>query len=153
DRAVAAMLRIKSLCSGAGRTGGAAPTGGAGTSSCFIGGDEAVSPTGKGELYTLVEPTPTGEKEVEGEPLAEHAVDEFKTQKAEERHRTPELLKELDKRRTATAKAEKVYPLLRRAVITLAKTVTEQEKYTEIVPETTKPEKVDCPEDVKAAAE
>jgi hypothetical protein len=138
DRARAAMERIRRLC--------------ASGESCFTGGESGVTPTGSGELYTIVRPTDEGEQEVEGQELATHAVGEFLTQPAEERHRTPELTEELARRRTPQGRAALVYPLLRRAVITLTRTVSAEEQYTETIPAHTESESVTCPDEVKRAA-
>lgn len=90
---------------------------------CFVGGRAAVSPTGEGELYTLTALDAAGiSHEVEGAPLAEHAVGEFLTHPAEEPHRTPETTARLEAPGTTAAqKADLVYPLLRRAEITLTR--------------------------------
>lgn len=98
---------------------------------CFSGQMKA---SGAGELHTLTKPTAGGEREVEGKALAEHAVEQFKTEAPEERHRTPEVLEELEKRKKSPERQAKdvVYPLLRRAEITLTK--QEEEKYEVKVP-------------------
>ena len=57
-----------------------------------------------------------GDVEGKGTELETHAVGEFETQEAEERHRTPELEKAIKRQRTPADKAQLVYPLLRRAV-------------------------------------
>jgi hypothetical protein len=95
--------------------------------SCFVGGQDAISPTGEGELYTLTALDAAGAtREVEGAPLAEHAAGEFLTQPAEEPHRTPEMTATLEAPGTTTQqKADLVYPLLRRAEITLTRNRTE----------------------------
>jgi hypothetical protein len=99
---------------------------------CFVGGadsvvahgcDEGPAPscTG-GELHTKV----VGNKEVEGKPLAVHAVPEFESAPEEAPQMTSELTKQLEQKRTPEEKAELVYPKLRRAEIVLVgeKTVT-----------------------------
>ena len=94
--------------------------------SCFIGGG-SVNATGEGELYTIAPLDASGvQREVEGAPLAEHAAGEFLTQPAEERHRTPAITERLTAPGTTPQqKADLVYPLLRRAEITLEHTRTE----------------------------
>ena len=89
---------------------------------CFAGD---LLPSGEGELYTKTKLVQGEEKEVEGRPQAEHAVEQFKTDPDEERHRTPETEEELKKREKSPEKQAKdvVYPLLRRAEITLRKDV------------------------------
>ncbi len=92
---------------------------------CFVGGADAVVPQGGGELHTKVEKG----KELEGKPLAKHAVGEFEGAKEETPQRTPELMKQLEQKATPEEKAELVYPKLRRAAIMLIgeKTVKEGE--------------------------
>ena len=140
DRAKAAFDKVKAICPSPKVEGEAG-------SGCFISREEDVTPTGEGELYTIVKETPKGPKEVEGKELEEHAVGEFLEKPEEERHRTPELVEELGKTKSSKKKAEKVYPLLRRAVLTLQKTVQVEEKYTEEIPEHTEEKAVECPED------
>jgi hypothetical protein len=122
---------------------------------CFTG---QMKSTGEGELYTLTEPTAGGDREVEGKALAEHAVEQFKEKKEdpkqdrEARHRTPEVLEELEKRKKSPERQAKdvVYPLLRRAEITLTK--QEEEEYEVKIPassqkqESCRPEVVDAVE-------
>jgi hypothetical protein len=139
DRAVAAKKYIETNCTVEG-------------GSCFIGGDQATA-AGAGELYTIVRPGPRGtDQEVEGDELATHAVGEFETQAAEERHRTPELEAQLAKRRTPGGKAALVYPLLRRAVVTLTRTRSVEEEYTVDIPAHPESREVTCPEEVRDAA-
>ena len=65
-RAAAANSVIEAACRTAGKTD---------LDACFVGGRDAVSPTGQGELYTLTRIDPSGQtQEVEGAPLAEHAA-------------------------------------------------------------------------------
>jgi hypothetical protein len=101
--------------------------GSTGVDDSFVGGRAAVTPTGEGELYSIVPlDVGSGAREVEGAPLAEHAATEFETQPAEERHRTPERQARLEAPATTSAqKADIVYPLLRRAEITLVRSRTE----------------------------
>jgi hypothetical protein len=96
-------------------------TGSTGADDCFVGGRAAVTPTGEGELYSIV-PLDSGSAADE----AEHAATEFETQPAEQRHRTPERQAQLEAPTTTSAqKADIVYPLLRRAEITLVRSRTE----------------------------
>jgi hypothetical protein len=85
-----------------------------------------------------------------GKALAETAVEAFKTEEAEEGRRTPDVMEELEKRKTPERQTDTVYPLLRRAEIDVSKAGTE--KYQETVPETNKPLE-SCPPDVLRAAE
>lgn len=141
DRAQAALERVRSTCSGQ------TPPG------CFAGETSDAPATGRGELYTVVRPLDEGGQEVEGRALAEHAVGEFETQPAEARHRDdPAVAAALQRRTTPEGKAEVVYPLLRRAVVTLTKTVTEQQQYEVDIPGRTEFGPGDCPEIVLEAA-
>jgi len=118
----------------------------AGASSCLKGGDEA-RVTGEGELYSLVPLDAEGVvHEVEGRELASHATAEFLTQPEEEPHRTPELVEQIEKATTPERQADLVYPLLRRAQVTIVRTRTE--KYMEKIPGRTETETIRCPEDV-----
>ena len=117
-----------------------------GAGGCLIGGD-GTPVTGEGELYTLMPlDTQGAPREVEGRELARHATAEFLTQPEEERHRTPELVEQIEGAATPESQADLVYPLLRRAQITLVRTRTEQ--YMETIPGRTETETVRCPEDV-----
>ncbi len=137
-RAVAAAGIVEAACR---------MTGGTDTDACFVGGRDAVSPTGQGELYTLTKVDPSGStQEVEGAPLAEHAAAEFLSQPAEESHRTPEIEARLrDPSTTPAERADLVYPLLRRAEITLVRSRTgtrtrEEPARTESTPSSCPPE-------------
>jgi hypothetical protein len=105
------------------------------------------------ELYTIVHPSPKGDVEGKGTELETHTVGEFETQEAEERHRTPELEKAIKRQRTPADKAQLVYPLLRRAVITLTHAYEVEEPYEETVPEHDADKDVPCPPEVREAAE
>ena len=120
--------------------------------SCFVGGTP-VTPTGESELYTLTRLDARGrQQEVEGAPLAEHAADEFLMHPEEAHHRTPTLTAQLTAPGTTSRqKADLVYPLLRRAEITLVRNRTETrtrhiEGRTETGATTT------CPDDLISAA-
>lgn len=116
---------------------------------CFAGD---LQPSGDGELYTKTKLVKGQEVEVEGRPQAEHAVEQFKTDPDEERHRTPEAEEELKKREKSPERQAKdvVYPVLRRAEITLRKEV--ETPYREAVPaERQKTE--DCTTEVIKAVE
>lgn len=73
-------------------------------------------------------------QEVTGRPLQEHAVSEFLTSPEEERHRTEVLVEQIARARTPEQQAALVYPLLRRAEITLEKTTTVQVPYVHVTP-------------------
>jgi hypothetical protein len=81
---------------------------------CFAPSKDAIRPVGKGELYTKVERG----KEAEGKELAEFAVPAFRA--SEESELTDKEREALAQKRGAMAQSEVVYPLLRRARITLS---------------------------------
>lgn len=83
---------------------------------CFTPNKDAIKPVGRGELYTKVEKG----KEAEGKELAEFAVAEFEKSKDEPELKDKER-ETLAHKRGAMAQAEVVYPLLRRAKITLTR--------------------------------
>ncbi len=91
-----------------------------------VGGD-------RGELYTKV--TPLGEDKRPRDVISPNTrlaslqrIPPPGSPDPEKRHREdPKIAAELERRRTPEAKAEVVYPLLRRAVVTLNKTVIETE--------------------------
>jgi hypothetical protein len=88
-----------------------------------------VVPLGDSELYTLDRTTPSGATiEVEGAPLEQHAEQEFRTHSEEDRHRA-DAEAQLLTARTPQQRADIVYPLLRRAVITLTRDRTETQTY------------------------
>lgn len=140
DRAVAARDRIRDIC-------GRLHRGAGGT--CFEGGESAVTPRGRGELYTRSE----SGQEVEGRPLAEHAVGGFQTDPREARHRTPQLMQQLQQRRgDPLRQAELVYPRLRRVVVSLSRSVTRQQPYQVTLPAGWRPVNCDdVPEVLQAA--
>jgi hypothetical protein len=138
DRARAALDYVRGNCI---LTGG---------ESCFVGGSGEAPATGSGELYTVVDPT--NGREVEGDELAANAVEEFRNQPAEARHRTPELEADIERRRSPRQKAALVYPLLRRAVLTLTRTREVEEQYTVDIPAHTTSEATECPTEVRDAA-
>lgn len=116
---------------------------------CFAG---TLQPTGAGELYSLSKETKRGVQEVEGRPLAEHAVQQFGEDPDETRHRTPENEEELKKREKSPEKQaqDMVYPLLRRAEIALSK--EEEESYQANIP-AGEQKSQSCPIDVLRAVE
>src|SRR5262245_40784061 len=97
--------------------------------------------SGEGELYGE---TAEG-KELVGKPLAEHAVEEFEERPEERSRRTPEVMEELEQRRTPEARTDTVYPLLRRAKIVVSGTEMRKEEVT--VPESP-PVASACPPEV-----
>jgi hypothetical protein len=109
-------------------------------------GDGTVVESGAGELYG------GGETELTGRALEEAAVEQFRSQDAEARHRSDELLEQLERAGSSRRRAQLVYPWLRRAVITLHRTVTEQEPYTVRVPAGTERERRAAPPAVLRAA-
>lgn len=113
QRATAALKRAKKACS--------SPEG------CLAGGEDQdpAREREEPELYTVVRDG----VDVEGRELQEAAVQGFLSSPEEERHRTPELLKALERARTPAEKAKLIYPFLRRAVVHLTKTTMETETY------------------------
>jgi hypothetical protein len=109
NRATAAQTYIEALCNPNGALTMRRRT-------CFVPG---VHPSGGGESLTA--DLPTG-GEMEGTPLIEQATPRF-LRGEEESHPTPELREELG---TATPRQQGplIYPLLRRAIITLTKEET-----------------------------
>jgi hypothetical protein len=117
-RAVAAARKVQAACPQAtAEDAKAGPTAGA----CFVSGAQAAGAADP-ELYTRVVVDESGKvTEVEGTPLAEAAVGDFMASpdEAEAGRRTPEVEQAVAKKKTPAGKAGVVYPLLRRAVITL----------------------------------
>lgn len=110
-----------------------------------------VQSSGGGELYTKTKQVKGKEREVEGRELAEHAVGEFQKNPDEEGRLTDEERETLKKREGSPEKqAELVYPLLRRAEISLQKEI--QQEYQVTVPASSV--KLDsCPREVLEAAD
>jgi hypothetical protein len=85
------------------------------------GGDATTSRTVEGsELYGSASPDGP---ELAGRELVDHAVKRFGESAAEERHRTDDRLEKLKRARSSRQRAALIYPLLRRAEITLTGTV------------------------------
>ncbi|MFN0148080.1 MAG: hypothetical protein ACKVT1_16365, partial [Dehalococcoidia bacterium] len=119
-----------------------------GEDSCFAKG---LVPQGGGELYAP--PRAPGEPEAKGKKLAQHVVGEFS--KVPDAGPDPEgvhrgdVAEEVEKRKgSAERQADAIYPLLRRAEVSLAKTVMEPYKVT--VPDKWEPEV--CLSEARAAA-
>ena len=106
---------------------------------CFVKEKDAVTLVGGGELHTKV----VEGKEAEGKALAESAVPEFLEQEGSALSSTERQA--LEKKRSPLAQAEIVYPLLRRAEITLTRGMVETPVTVED-PGGTKTTTVDCPE-------
>jgi hypothetical protein len=136
ERAAAALAEVQRMCT----------TVGAG--SCLAGEAGA---TGAGELYTLR--SLTGD-EVEGAEQADFAAAEFLRDEREASHRTEELTRDLGRARTPQARADLVYPLLRRAEVRLTRSRQEQVTRTETIPaQTTYRDLMGrCPDDIVQAA-
>lgn len=121
-----------------------------------LGGDQTcvsseAGITGLGELYTLVRLDAQGmPREVEGREQAEYATRQFLTEEQEASHRSEELTRRIERARTPQARAELVYPFLRRAAVLLERTQMVTESYTEEIP--ARVETVDvlggCPDDI-----
>ncbi|PPL00688.1 protein of unknown function [Parapedobacter indicus] len=105
-----------------------------------------VQPIGLGELYTLSDDRG---REIEGRRLAQHAVDQFKTSADESAHRTEELLEQMESM-SLEQQRDTVYPLLRRATITLEKSGMRDEQVT--LEEPAGYRSVGCPQAVETAA-
>ncbi len=131
---------------------------------CFAGGKDKITPVGCGELYTVITggtetPEPpgcsgqakltTGGTEAEGKKLAEFAVPEFL--KTEGSDLTEKEREALAQKRGALAQSEVVYPLLRRAKITLSGGMMEVQEI-EHHPGKVETTTVECPEEVITAA-
>jgi uncharacterized protein DUF4157 len=84
-----------------------------------LGGEVSVPPMGHGELYSPGGGAGSAGGEVEGAPLATHAVSEFRARPEEMARLTDADRRRLTAARTPAAQADVVYPYLRRAVITL----------------------------------
>lgn len=146
-RAVAAARAVQSACPQVGAEDAqAGPTAGA----CFVGGAQAAGAADP-ELYTRVVVDEAGKvSEVEGTPLAEAAVGDFLSSPVEAGRRTPDLEHAIDKKKTPAGKAGLVYPLLRRAVITLERHRVEDGK--KHVNASVQTDPSGCPDDVVEAA-
>lgn len=112
---------------------------------CFVKEKDSVKLVRGGELHTA---TKNG-KELEGEELAQHAVPAF-LEKESATLTAPEQ-KALERKRSPLAQTEIVYPLLRRAEITLVKDKTET-TISISDPGGTKTVAVDCPDYILTAA-
>lgn len=139
NRASAALTEIESICS-------AQQLSMRDSRQCTAGVVRDVQPLGLGELYTL---TDERGREIEGRRLAQHAVDQFKTSDAESAHRTEELLEQMESMSLAQQR-DTVYPLLRRATITLEKSGMRNEPVT--LEEPAGYHRVGCPREVETAA-
>lgn len=131
QRADAAKDRITALCKGA---------------PCFAPGAEA---KGRGER---LDPTDAEGKaqDIKGKPLEEHVDKTFPTDPGEASVRTPELTKSLAKTPSLHARAEKIYPELRRAIVTLRKSTESTDKCSfKVHEEAYLP---GCPDDIRKAA-
>ena len=89
---------------------------------------------------------------MEGKPLAKHVVGEFEGATEETPQRTPELIKQLEQKRTPEEKAELVYPKLRRATIMLVGEKTVKEGEPRHVEGSFTPSSTPCPSDVPELA-
>jgi len=105
---------------------------------CFVKEKDAVTLVGGRELHTKV----VEGKEAEGKALAESAVPEFLEQEGSTLSSTERQA--LEKKRSPLAQSEIVYPLLRRAEITLKRGMVETP--VTVDPGGTKITTVDCPE-------
>jgi hypothetical protein len=114
--------------------------------SCFADDYKKAGATVGGELYGQSEEG----AELNGKALAEQAVEEFKTEEGEEPRRTPEVMEELERKKTPERQTDTVYPLLRRAEIEVSKASTK--KVPETVAEAYRP-LASCPAEVSRAAE
>lgn len=107
---------------------------------CFVQGYGSVAGS---ELYGGPK-----DAELKGKELAESSVKAFETEPAEQERRTPDVMKELEKKKTPERQTDTVWPLLRRAEIDLIRVDTDEKT----VPESITP--VACPvEVIKAVAD
>ena len=133
ERAQAAIRELQSRCDG-----------------CTASTGSISSPS---ELYSPPDVGPAGrQREAEGTELERYAVEHFLTEDAELPHRTPELVARIGRARGWHAKAEIVYPYLRRAEIRLHRSRHLTRDVTVIVPAGTTSERGSCPDDVMATA-
>lgn len=120
---------------------------------CFSPNKAGVRVEGKGELYTAFDKRG---KELEGEALAAKAVPVFEEAEksgAEKSALTAEEREALARKRGALAQAEVVYPLLRRAEITLVRAGTKPVTlWTEHLPGGVEWNPTACPAEVQQAA-
>lgn len=133
-RAEAARTQITTLCT---------------SGDCFAPGAEVV---GLGERLT-----PTDEsgqpQDVSGRELEEHVDQTFATDPGEASVRTPALMERLRRTRGARARAELIYPQLRRAIITLRRSSTRTDPCTYVIPGYTEEAYLpNCPEAIQQAA-
>ena len=131
QRADAVNKRILALCKGA---------------PCMAPGAEVV---GKGERLDPVDEAGKPE-DAKGKPLEEHVDQAFPTAPGEASVRTPELMKTLGKTPSLHARAEKIYPELRRAIVTLRKSTGSSDKCTYTVHRDAY--LASCPDDIRKAA-
>jgi len=139
SRATAALAEIESICA-AQQLRMRDPR------RCTADAVRDVQPIGLGELYTLSDDRG---REIEGRQLAQHAVDQFKTSADESAHRTEELLEQMETM-SPEQQRDTVYPLLRRATITLEKSGMRDEQIT--LEEPAGYRRVGCPQAVETAA-
>ncbi len=109
ERADAALTRARAECGSAGVS----------ADGCFLGGEGAITPAGRGELHTLTRRVGSRTVEVEGRPLAAHAVSEFVADPTEMARLTEADRRAFAAARTDMARAAIIYPYLRRAVLTV----------------------------------
>jgi hypothetical protein len=93
-------------------------------------------------LDTGVDPEDRGRK------LEENVVKEFLKSKDEERHRTPDVLTAIEKARGTAAKAQVIYPFLRRAEVKLERRWTEDTIEDVLVDEEDRSDVVACSEEI-----
>jgi hypothetical protein len=113
---------------------------------CLAPGAEVV---GKGER---LDPTDEEGKpqDIKGKPLEEHVDQAFPAAPGEASVRTPELTEALAKTPSLHARAETIYPELRRAVLTLRKSSGSTDKCTYTVHQDAY--LASCPDDIRKAA-
>lgn len=113
---------------------------------CFFPNKKAIPLIPRGELFST---TGKGGKEAEGEELAKFAVPEF--MKEEGSQLTESERKQLASKRGALAQADVVYPLLRRAKVTMRRSIVPK-KIRLHVEGGWAPASGDCPQEVVEAA-
>jgi hypothetical protein len=133
-RAEAARRRISDLCSQA---------------DCF---DPNVQVIGLGERMDPQDETGQPQ-DVSGQPLEQHVDENFPTDPNEATVRNPALLERLRRAHSQHARAELIYPELRRAIVTLRKSATHTDPCSTLVPGGTREAYLPgCPPEILQAA-
>ncbi len=127
DRADAGIARIRQICSELG-----SPLNMRGRP-CVENVLTDVIPLGQGELFGQVTADDGTTRELRGREMQQHTIDEFRADEREAPHRTEAFMQSLEGL-TPAEQADRIYPLLRRAVVVLSKVVSEQQSFEEDIP-------------------